>query len=411
MSPGEILQRFQRKVADTATYRELTAFLEAALPGAIDEFALQALAAAPAGGTFFDQALSHVSHEGFGRLVSRSMALLEAGDAADAVESVIAYASQQFPGALQPHLQRLFRLAPNAGSYYEGWPWRGADAVDLAWLFERLSSGDAQAARKACSCLLEARNVEAMTAAVTAFDPSRGQQAVRDALLAVGFRAPHERLYSNACEHLVFAPGFIVRCDLAGGVSHPTWRLAAGGDREYRFGGRGGGRCGLCNQGLHHLISLPSSTVFEGVDAASTTAMEVCLSCLGWEKDRLFYRHADDGCIESLDAGSVQPEFVAEPLQETLVRLAPTPARWFWQDWGLSNGRENLNRVGGHPAWVQSAEYPDCPCCGATMEFVLQLDSDLPAADGGGWLWGSGGVGYAFRCSPCRVTGYRWQCT
>jgi hypothetical protein len=68
------------------------------------------------------------------------------------------------------------------------------------------------------------------------------------------------------------------------------------------------------------------------------------------------------------------------------VRLDETPRQWRWQDWGLSNGRENLNRVGGEPCWVQSAEYPCCPICKGLMRFLMQLDSDLPTGDGGEWL-------------------------
>lgn len=411
MDAEEVLQRFQHQPADKATYRELTAYLQAAPTERIDAFALAALVDVPSGGTFFDQALSHVSREGFQRLVERSLALLESGASGEAVESVFAYASQQFPGDLRPYLQRLFPLAPNAGAYYENWPWRGAEAADLDWLFVQLSGG-AGGALKAWECLMEARNVESMAAAIAAVAPAGShQQQVQSALRTVGFRTPQERLYAQTCEHLVFPPGFVTRDNLAAGRSHPTWHLAAGSDRKVRFGGWGAGRCGLCGQRLHHLISLPSSRVFDGADTAATTALEVCLSCVGWEEGVLFYRHAADGVIESLDVGSAQPEFVAGPLQEAVVRLAPTPARWFWQDWALSNGRENLNRVGGHPAWVQSADFPDCSCCGSTMHFLLQLDSELPTDDGGEWLWGSGGVGYVFRCSACRVTAYRWQCT
>jgi hypothetical protein len=82
-----------------------------------------------------------------------------------------------------------------------------------------------------------------------------------------------------------------------------------------------------------------------------------------------------------------------------------------WQDWGLANGRENLHRVGGHPSWIQSAAFPDCLSCGTTMQFLLQLDSEIPTADGQEWLWGSGGICYSFQCSPCRVTTHLWQCT
>jgi hypothetical protein len=101
----------------------------------------------------------------------------------------------------------------------------------------------------------------------------------------------------------------------------------------------------------------------------------------------------------------------AGPLGEAEVRPVETPRRWRWQDWALSNGRENLNRVGGEPCWVQSAEYFDCPTCGSLMSFLMQLDSDLPTEDGGEWLWGSGGIGYGFWCDRCKVSAFLWQCT
>jgi hypothetical protein len=45
------------------------------------------------------------------------------------------------------------------------------------------------------------------------------------------------------------------------------------------------------------------------------------------------------------------------------------------------------------------------------MGYLLQLDSDLPTADGGEWLWGSGGIAYGFWCDPCGVSSFLWQCT
>jgi hypothetical protein len=125
----------------------------------------------------------------------------------------------------------------------------------------------------------------------------------------------------------------------------------------------------------------------------------------------LSYRHTLDGGVEALDIGSVRPEFVADPLYATTVRLAPTPARWSWQDWALSNSHENLNRIGGYPCWIQSAGWPNCASCGNDMEFFMQLDSDLRTSGNGSWLWGSGGICYAFRCARCLVTAYSWQCT
>lgn len=45
------------------------------------------------------------------------------------------------------------------------------------------------------------------------------------------------------------------------------------------------------------------------------------------------------------------------------------------------------------------------------MEFVFQLDSELPQADGRGFSFGSGGVLYMQCCVRCRVSTALWQCT
>lgn len=45
------------------------------------------------------------------------------------------------------------------------------------------------------------------------------------------------------------------------------------------------------------------------------------------------------------------------------------------------------------------------------MRFIFQLDSNLPNADDGEWLWGSGGICYVMSCTPCRTVAYLWQCT
>ncbi|KAG1252654.1 hypothetical protein G6F68_011690 [Rhizopus microsporus] len=71
-------------------------------------------------------------------------------------------------------------------------------------------------------------------------------------------------------------------------------------------------------------------------------------------------------------------------------------ARWQQQDWGQSNHRQNLSRVGGAPSWVQSAWYPACIDCGQDMPFVMQLDSTLPTTGESTLLWGSGGMLYTF---------------
>lgn len=138
-----------------------------------------------------------------------------------------------------------------------------------------------------------------------------------------------------------------------------------------------------------------------------------CMSCLGWEADALFFVHDESGIPSPFSEYSekVEPAMPAEPLKETPVQYVLSPPRWGFQDWALSNGRENLNRIGGAPSWIQDSQYPECPKCNALMVFVAQLDSNLPTVGGEEWLWGSGGICYLFWCDNCRVSGSLWQCT
>lgn len=201
---------------------------------------------------------------------------------------------------------------------------------------------------------------------------------------------------------------------------HPTWGSAgaeaAPAVAQGHMGGTLAATCGLCHGPLHRLLTLPRPAL-AGIDCPTPLTLATCLSCQGWEQDGpiLFFRHDGDGAPQAhpsqRQAEPVTPEFPAEPLREADVALFQAPARWAWQDWGDSNGRQNLSRVGGPPSWVQSAEYPACPDCERRMSFAMQLDSDLPQADGGDWMWGSGGCNYSFWCGHCRVSAHLWQCT
>ena len=146
-------------------------------------------------------------------------------------------------------------------------------------------------------------------------------------------------------------------------------------------------------------------------------ALALCVSCLESGAGELHYSHNAHGQAQALNAtpegGFTEPEVRMDaPFRTGTVRLAPTPARWQRQEWGASNGRQNLYRVGGPPSWVQSDWVPDCLGCGQAMRFVLQLDSDLPLADSlGAHLWGSGGMCYGFACGHCRNTAFLLQHT
>jgi len=192
---------------------------------------------------------------------------------------------------------------------------------------------------------------------------------------------------------------------------HPTFDVAgrAQAVATTAMGGTLGEICGFCHGSLHRLLCVAD------VGGAEVVTFGTCLSCQGWESSVLFYRHDAAGLPHPHESqchlAPLTPEFVEEPLMEAKVELFRAPQRWAWQDWGASNNRQNLNRAGGPPAWVQSADHPECPDCQKTMAFVMQLDSHLPQRDGRGWAWGSGGCNYTFWCPSCRISAQLWQCT
>lgn len=62
----------------------------------------------------------------------------------------------------------------------------------------------------------------------------------------------------------------------------------------------------------------------------------------------------------------------------------------------------SFSQLGGHPTWIQDAEYPLCPECSRTMTFLAQLDyADIEQ-------YGEGII-YAFICSECRTTATSYQ--
>ena len=65
-----------------------------------------------------------------------------------------------------------------------------------------------------------------------------------------------------------------------------------------------------------------------GVSGPARLELATCLSCLGWERQPLFYRHGEDGRPENIgyDGPGVRPQFPVGPLRESEVRLAATPA-------------------------------------------------------------------------------------
>ena len=404
-----LLEDFAKKRWGTQPFERLVALLTSD-PLQAAHLAEATLARVPEGGTFLDLTLSFVPSRDFEQLIEKALLAVRTESQHGAAEAILSYASLQFPALLHPHLSTLFALQPNRGTYYENWPWREAGEGAQAPLLAVIDSDTGEDRRlKAWHCLFEVRLQQSFVSALTLASSVPHVHPVRAYLHEVGYDSPEVALYDAEPCHMVFDEGHFTapRPAWMDRQLHPTW-LVRGQHISCRVGGYSPGQCGLCEGPLHHLISLALPPVLSA--PAVTVAFATCLSCLGWERRFLAYSHSS-GSARPLETGQLSPQFRAVALKETTVRLTTTPPRWRWQDWALSNGRENLNRVGGHPTWVQSAEYPECPQCAAPMRFVFQLDSDLPTEDGDEWQWGSGGICYGFWCFRCQVSGFLWQCT
>lgn len=395
-------------------------------PEAVYDLANAVMQRFPKGGTFLDAALSFLPAKLWPEIVERAIETLEVGDGEnEAADSIIAYASLQQPAALHPHLTRIFAARPNGGAYYESYPWRESGEQHFAFLRSIVETSDSDDDRlRAWEAMIETRQPSAVEFAISNASRVRPVDHHLEAdewlschLQLVGYddrNGTLSRTCSDQLFHIQFPESYFEDESRPPWLerAHPTWKLPSCG-QSVPFGGVSAGECLRCEKTLHRLIVLdpvPPSLV---ITAIPRVELAVCLSCLGWEEPRLFYRHDEQGRpSHSFYTGSAaDPQFPVGPLKPTSAELAPTPPRWYWQDWALSNSRENLNRIGGEPCWIQGAEYPECPACQRTMSFLMQLDSDLPTADGDEWLWGSGGICYGFWCDLCRVSGFLWQCT
>ena len=397
-------------------------------PESVSDLARAVMQRFPKGGTFLDAVLSYLPFAEWPLLVQSALDAYETAlGKNEAAESVIAYASLQAPSALHPHLCRLFLLQPNSGTYYESYPWRESGELDFEHLRSIVKNDNAHQdiRRRAWSKLFETRHpkvIEYAIACVTEADDliSAGWSKtdwLQAHLHPVGFQLANEALQSlcpNALYHLQFPASFLADPSRPPWLRrvHPTWQLSPI-QQTIGLGGRSQNSCAVCGEGLHRLLVFASIPAGVEITKLSRIEFATCLSCLGWERQPLFYQHDQEGTPVNIacDGAMVTPQFPSCPLQVMDVQLAATPRRWFWQDWALSNSRENLNRIGGEPCWVQDAEYPDCPACQQKMAFLFQLDSDLLTETGGEWLWGSGGIGYGFWCDHCKVSGFLWQCT
>ena len=239
----------------------------------------------------------------------------------------------------------------------------------------------------------------------------KSQKAPNDEICFGGEKLRLKRYCGQRVYHIIFPRGYFgapYAPHLA--KHHPTWRFE-GGEAGYKLGGVLDEADGDAQNPLFHLITLdplPRDLPVRSLPRLSLAAHVREIN----EGEIVFCEHDAQGMPRRI-GNRTQVEYAFdEPIKECEVALAPTPARWAVQDWGLSNSRQNLARIGGEPSWIQGAQVPTCPICGEKMEFLMQLDSELPSCEQGGeLLFGSGGILYVFWCERTRVSAFFMQCT
>ncbi len=365
-------------------------------------------------------------------------------------EEVIVMASLEFAPFLHQYLCELFKLQPNESTYYAEYPWRGLSYESSQIWREKLA--DPQTSederQKIFSCLLqtrESRNVKfacefalaedffdrpcdlleyigywleaaGFTFERVKFDVDepcvdKSQKAPNDEICFGGEKFRLKRYCSQRVYHIIFPHGYFgapYAPHLA--KHHPTWRFESG-EAGYKLGGVLDEPGGDAQNPLFHLITLDPLPRDLPVRSLPRLILAAHVREIN-EGEIVFYEHDAQGMPRRI-GGRTQVEYVQdEPIKECEVVLAPTPARWAAQDWGMSNSRQNLARIGGEPSWIQGAQVPTCPICGEKMEFLMQLDSELPSCEQGGEVYfGSGGILYVFWCERTRASAFFMQCT
>jgi hypothetical protein len=396
-------------------------------PEDIVRLAQEVMKELPQGGTFLDAALSFLPNADWPGLVHMAIKHLRTNSHNRAAEKVIRYASLQCIQSVHPFLLELFFF----GERFDTSSWRESGTLHLEFLTHYVSFKSAKrpseaglsreeyrALRfRAFSALLETRHPDALsTACAAAFSLNIAAEPLRSALQEVDFEQEGEgfrSLVPATVRHLQFPEGYIKLVGYSANWTFPSWETLAPDAYRYAFGGTLDTNCGLCHQPLHHLLTLDPLLDGLGVSSVPKLTLATCMSCLGYEADWLFFQHDERGVpsAHNPDPTCHYPEVPLPPLQETQVAISVPLARWRWQDWGASNARENLHRIGGHPTWVQQAIFPACPACDRTMPFLMQFDSELPLTDGRSLLWGSGGIAYFFWCDSCRISATTSQWT
>ena len=368
--------------------------------------------------TIFNDILSYIDKEQFAELINLALEILKTQKNENS-ESIIEYASLQFPELLHNHLQLIFELNPNGKTFYANYPWRNLEKEKIVLFKDKLSDNKTSIDDKIklFKCLLETRDFETVNFAfdfakkTKLFDNDNLEEYLIAHLELVGYTKRNgniENYCSNIPRHFSFNKNYFLgdRPIHTNKEQHPTWNLKSNG-AKYKFGGV------IQDDGKNpfiHIITFDEIPKGLKISDLTTLTFGMHIRELN-ECGAIFYQHDKLGNPTKVGELNEIEIYTDLPIRETEISLADTPKRWEFQSWGSSNSRENLFRLGGEPTWIQNAEVLTCPICGEKMEFLMQLDTDLPDIENGEVYFGSGGICYVFWCDKTKVSGYIMQCT
>lgn len=161
------------------------------------------------------------------------------------------------------------------------------------------------------------------------------------------------------------------------------WELSPDGDRR----------------NLYHEICYPliRSDAATTTDSAATILTETNL----FELDGTSTTLAFLGCRQQIVVPIADSNLVGDLPRRSLV-LADAP-RSPWHA-AMDSLPTQYSQIGGHPTWIQDAEYPTCGNCSKTMPFIGQISCEDVEAN-------REGIFYAFICADCAMTASSYQQT
>ena len=107
------------------------------------------------------------------------------------------------------------------------------------------------------------------------------------------------------------------------------------------------------------------------------------------------------GCRQQIAVPIADTNLVGDLPRRSLV-LADAP-RSPWHA-AMDSLPTQYSQIGGHPTWIQDAEYPTCGNCSKTMPFIGQISCEDVEPN-------REGIFYAFLCADCAMTTSIYQQT